>query len=161
MKVPATIITRCLLFASVTCAYGQQTETQETQPAKTITNLSPVQSPDTGKLESSSIFVQPEKMPQFPGGEAAMTDFLVKNIRYPESLIGSGKSGKVICSFRILETGSISDIEVVRGVCPEMDNEAVRLIQSMPDWIPGDIRGKPSAFMYTLPITFKDTVTKQ
>ncbi len=94
-------------------------------------------------------------MPQFPGGEQALFKFLNENIKYPVIAQENGIQGRVICQFVVNTDGSIVDIQVVRGVDPSLDKEAVRVIQSMPKWIPGKQRGKPVRVRFTLPINFK------
>ena len=95
-----------------------------------------------------------EMMPEFPGGNEAMMDYLKKNIKYPESAKKSGKKGRVIVQFTIGSDGGVRDVKVRRGVDPDIDKEAVRVVSSMPKWTPGKQDGKPVAVKYTLPILF-------
>ncbi|HRR62720.1 MAG TPA: energy transducer TonB, partial [Paludibacteraceae bacterium] len=80
---------------------------------------------------------------------------LSENIRYPVIAQENGIQGRVICQFVVNTDGSIVDIQVVRGVHPSLDEEAVRVIKSMPKWVPGKQRGKPVRVRFTLPINFK------
>ena len=96
-----------------------------------------------------------EKMPSFPGGESALNQYLSKNIKYPPIALENGVSGRVICQFVVNRDGSIVDIEVVRSVDKSLDNEAIRVIKSMPKWTPGEQRGKPVRVKYTLPVNFR------
>ena len=96
-----------------------------------------------------------EKMPSFPGGESALNQYLNKNIKYPPIALENGVSGRVICQFVVNRDGSIVDIEVVRSVDKSLDNEAIRVIKSMPKWTPGEQRGKPVRVKYTLPVNFR------
>ena len=80
-----------------------------------------------------------EEMPKFPGGESALKKYLDENLKYPEEFKGRGK---VICKFVVNEDGSISNIWVVRSLEPILDEEAVRLISTMPKWNPGKHKGK-------------------
>ena len=105
--------------------------------------------------ELNCVFVVVESMPQFPGGESALHAFLSQNLKYPEKAMKEKISGRVILQFTVDKNGDISDIVVVRGVSPELDAEAIRVIKSMPRWIPGKQRGKTVAVKYTLPINFK------
>lgn len=93
-------------------------------------------------------------MPQFPGGQTALLGFLEKNLKYPETAQEKGIQGRVTCSFIISKDGSISDAEVIRGVDPVLDAEALRIIYTMPKWTPGKQRGHDVAVKYTVPITF-------
>ena len=96
-----------------------------------------------------------EQMPEFPGGQIAMLDFLSKNIRYPEEAHKAGIQGRVVATFVVEKDGSISNAKVMRSIDPLLDAEALRVINSMPNWIPGKQDGKPVAVKYTIPVTFK------
>ena len=101
------------------------------------------------------VFDMVEQAPQFPGGPAELMAYLSKNIRYPVIAQENGISGRVICQFVVSSDGSVRDIKVMRGVDPSLDKEAVRVIQSMPKWIPGRQNGKAVSVRYTLPVTFR------
>lgn len=105
--------------------------------------------------EEQQIFVVVEKMPEFPGGEDAMRRYLARNIRYPLIAQENGIQGRVICQFVVNADGKIVDVQVVRGVEASLDEEAVRVIKSMPAWTPGKQGGKSVRVKYTLPIRFK------
>ena len=105
--------------------------------------------------EEEVVFQVVEKMPQFPGGQQALFEYLTKNIRYPVIAQENGLQGRVICQFVVNSDGSIVDIVVVRSVDPSLDKEAVRVIQSMPKWQPGEQRGKAVRVKYTLPVNFR------
>ena len=96
-----------------------------------------------------------EQMPQFPGGPAALMEFLSKNVKYPQEAYKNGIQGRVIVTFVINKDGSISDAKVVKSVDPQLDEEALRVVHSMPNWIPGRQNGEPVNVKYTVPITFK------
>ncbi len=81
---------------------------------------------------TEEIFVVVENQPQFPGGNAAMMKFLSDNIKYPVIAQENGIQGRVICNFVVERDGSITDVQVVRGVDPSLDREAIRVIQQMP-----------------------------
>ena len=99
-------------------------------------------------------FVVVEEMPQFPGGNEAMQKYIAENLKYPKTAI-KGEQGRVIVSFVINKRGKVGDVKLIRSVSPELDAEAVRVIQDMPDWIPGKQRGKAVNVRYTIPIVFK------
>jgi len=94
-------------------------------------------------------------MPSFPGGDAEMMRFVTGAIRYPVIAQENGIQGRVICSFVVNLDGSVVDIEVVRGVDPSLDREAIRVLGTMPRWSPGEQRGKPVRVRYTMPIHFR------
>jgi TonB family protein len=94
-------------------------------------------------------------MPQFPDGDNALLKFLSESIKYPQEAQSKGIQGRVICAFDVNEDGSISDIDVLRGVDPLLDAEAIRVLGTMPKWTPGRDKGKVAAVRYTVPIIFK------
>ncbi len=96
-----------------------------------------------------------EKMPSFPGGDVALVNFLSENVRYPVNAQNAGVEGRVICEFVVNTDGSIVNIEVLRSVHPDLDNEAKRVIKSMPKWQPATAKGKPVRVKYTMPINFR------
>lgn len=104
---------------------------------------------------TEEIFVVVEEQPEFPGGNAAMMKFLSDNIRYPVIAQENGISGRVICNFVVERDGSITDVQVVRGVDPSLDREAIRVIQQMPRWKPGKQRGSAVRVRFTLPVVFR------
>lgn len=104
---------------------------------------------------SQQIFTVVEEMPKFPGGDAELLKFIAKSIKYPVIAQENGIQGRVICSFVVNRDGAIVDAEVLRGVDPSLDKEALRVISTMPKWTPGKQRGKPVRVKYTVPITFR------
>lgn len=101
------------------------------------------------------IFQVVEEMPQFPGGMGEAMKFLAKNMKYPVEAQQAKIEGRVIVRFVVGRDGSVSDVEVMRSVSPELDAEAVRVVSMMPKWIPGKQRGKAVAVKYTMPIIFR------
>lgn len=102
-----------------------------------------------------SIYENPEVMPVFPGGDAAMIEFLQKNMVYPENAKKKGITGKVFVGFVVEANGSITDVKVLRGFDKECDAEAVRLVKLMPKWKPGSDKGKPVRVSFVMPFNFK------
>lgn len=105
--------------------------------------------------EEEEIFMVVEQAPEFPGGTNALYDYLRKNMKYPAICRESGITGRVIVSFTVNKDGSIVDVEVVKGVHPQMDKEAVRVVSAMPKWKPGEQRGKPVRCRFNLPVNFR------
>lgn len=93
--------------------------------------------------------------PSFPGGDRELLRFVNSERRYPARAYKEGIEGRVMCSFIVGTDGSISRIEVVRGVEQSLNAEAVRVIQAMPRWQPGSIDGEPVATYCLLPIAFR------
>lgn len=108
------------------------------------------------KTESSDDMIHTivEQMPSFPGGDNALKAYLSNNLRYPPKAEENGIHGRVTCQFVIERDGSITDARVVRGVDPDLDREALRVIKSMPKFYPGHQNGKAVRVRYTMPIIF-------
>lgn len=96
-----------------------------------------------------------EQMPAFPGGQQALFAFLSKNVHYPPKAQQMGLQGRVILSFTVEKDGSIADIIVLRSVHKLLDDEAMRVVRSMPKWRPGKQNGKPVRVRYTIPLSFR------
>ena len=94
-------------------------------------------------------------MPEFPGGQAELMSYIAKSIKYPVVAQENGIQGRVTCTFVVNKDGTIVDAQVVRGIDPALDKEALRVINSMPKWKPGKQRGKPVRVKFTLPVTFR------
>ncbi len=101
------------------------------------------------------IFTAVEESPKFPGGDKAMYEFLSRNIRYPEMAQQNNIQGRVTVQFVVEKDGSIGEVKVVRGKDPDLDKEAIRVVKSMPKFIPGKMNGQAVRVWYTLPINFK------
>lgn len=102
------------------------------------------------------VFEVVETMPEYPnGGMPGMMEFLSKNIRYPVNAQKNGTQGRVTVHFVVNADGSLSNIGIIRGVDPELDGEAVRVISAMPKWKPGMQKGKPVRVKYTVPVMFR------
>lgn len=104
----------------------------------------------------NEIFKAVEIMPEFPGGAMEMMKFIQKTIIYPQMAKEAGLSGKCFLTFVINSDGTISDIQVVKGVekCSACDAEAIRVVKAMPKWEPGIQNGKPVSVFFNLPINF-------
>ena len=113
--------------------------------------------------KNDSIYQIVDQMPEFPGGTEALLKFVANNVKYPEKAKDEEISGRVFISFVIEKDGSVSNVEVKRGIGGGCDEEAVRVIKSLPNWKPGIKDGKPVRVSYMMPINFKltdDTPTK-
>jgi periplasmic protein TonB len=95
-----------------------------------------------------------EQMPEYPGGDEARIKFFTKNLKYPAIAKESGIQGTVYLTFIVSKTGEISNVQVVRGIGGGCDEEAVRVLQLMPPWIPGRQNGKTVPVQFTLPLRF-------
>lgn len=100
------------------------------------------------------IFFIVEEMPEFPGGEQALRKFIANNIEYPVSAQENGIQGKVYVTFVVDKNGEVANARIARGVDPSLDQEALRVVNSLPKWIPGKQRGQNVNVSYTVPINF-------
>lgn len=114
-----------------------------------------------GIIEAPVIVEDPETvafsevMPEFPGGEDALNEFLKSNIKYPKPALNNDLEGRVIVGFTVNSQGKIQDVHIMRGLGYGCDEEAQRVIQMMPKWSPGSNNGKRVNVQYELPIDFE------
>ena len=101
------------------------------------------------------IYMVVEIQPEFPGGTAALLEYLKNNIKYPEACRDNNIQGRVIVSFIVEKDGSIVSPKILKSVHPQFDAEAVRVISGMPNWSPGIQRGEPCRVKYTIPVNFR------
>lgn len=104
--------------------------------------------------KNQQVFDVVEKMPEYPGGQAALFEYLSKNVKYPADAEKQKIEGRVLVSFVVNTDGSITDISVERKAFPSLDAEAVRVISGMPKWIPGEQKGQKVRVKYTVPLIF-------
>jgi len=99
-------------------------------------------------------FVVVEEMPMFPGGEAALLEYISQNTQYPEVAKENNIQGRVIIRFCVTSKGTVNQISVLKGVDPELDEEAKRVVSTLPTFRPGRQGGKPVPVWFMVPITF-------
>lgn len=133
-----------LLFASICFAQKDSIKPTKHTPLP----------PDT---INGKIVEHPETMPEFPGGKAAMNQFLAQNIHYPPDERDNGLQGIVVVNFTVSYEGTITDIVLVKEVkgAPGLGKEAIRVVKKMPKWIPGTQDGKPVDVKFHVPVTFR------
>ncbi|GAB6009184.1 TonB family protein [Dysgonomonas reticulitermitis] len=116
-------------------------------------------SPDLIKAATDELFDRPQnqvdQLPSFPGGIDEMNKFIRDNLRYPVTAQEAGTQGRILVSFIVKSTGEISNISVIEKADPALDKEAVRVIKSMPKWIPAKLNGNNVDASYAIPIIFK------
>ncbi len=105
--------------------------------------------------KDEEIIIIAEVMPEFPGGERALINYLSSHVNYPVIAQENGIEGKVYVSFVVDEQGNIYDVNILRGVDTSLDNEAMRVVKGMPRWNPGMQGGKPVKVRYNVPIYFE------
>lgn len=104
---------------------------------------------------AEKVFDQVDEMPSFPGGKDAMMEFLSKNIKYPVVAEENGIQGRVLVKVVVKKDGTIDSPIVVKGVDPSLNKEAIRVVKTMPKWIPGKQKGEPVNVSFTVPVTFR------
>lgn len=132
------------------------------KPAETIKSVSVTEGPtipttlvgDTVPTKQKPVYTSVQRVPQFPGGLNAFYQFLAKNTHYPADAVKKGIQGKVIVSYVVEADGSLSDVRVARGVAPDIDAEALRVMKLSPNWEPGTQDGKAVRVAYSVPINF-------
>ena len=108
----------------------------------------------TPKQREDGVYVVVEQMPEFPGGEIALRNFIAENIKYPVEAKEKGIQGKVFVTFVVNSTGKVEKAKIARGVDPSLDNEALRVVSQLPEWKPGKQKGEAVSVSYTVPINF-------
>ncbi len=106
-------------------------------------------------VDDNKVFDVVEQEPQFPGGEAALLKYVAEHIRYPAMAQENNIQGRVVIQFVVTKTGAVGEVKVVRGKDPDLDKEAVRVVKSLPKFVPGKMNGHAVNVWYTLPIQFK------
>ena len=151
-----TIFRLSILLLALTCSMGVTAQTSKTAQ----NNGLPVSLPSTNKGDTitereftDKVYDVVDEHPHFPGGNGALLDWLSKNIHYTSGC--ASIQGRVVVSFFVEPDGSLSDIELVRKVAPELDEEVLRVVKAMPKWIPASHNNIPIRAKYTLPIIFR------
>jgi len=146
--------------AKATLAQAQEPVTAKKKP---VTATPPPPLYPKGKIkfstpviteDKSGVYSVVDKMPQYPGGEKGLLDYISHNLKYPVDAQEKGIQGRIVVRFVVTKFGKVENVETIRGLYPSMDKEGVRVISSLPDWIPGEQKGEKVAVYYTLPIQF-------
>lgn len=113
--------------------------------------------PESPKIDYNKVYDVAEQEPEFPGGQYALQNWVAAHIQYPADCQYYGIQGRVVVQFVVTKNGSVGEVKVARGKHPDLDNEAVRVVKSLPRFTPGMMNGHAVNVWYTLPITFKLT----
>ena len=105
--------------------------------------------------DDNKVFQSVEQMPQFPGGDVELMKYINSHIKYPTMAMENNIQGRVVVQFVVTKNGSIGEVKVLRSRDKDLDAEAVRVVKSLPNFIPGKMNGQPVNVWYTLPVTFK------
>ena len=130
-------------------------ENTEEEPVAVVTPPPPPvpQGPTETKVEKE-IIEFPDVEAQFPGGAAALQQWIVDNVNYPQTAIEMNEQGRVYLSFVVEPDGSITNVKVIKGVSKDLDREAKRLVRAMPKWTPGEAAGEKARTRCQIPINF-------
>ncbi len=104
--------------------------------------------------KNGDVYTEVEEMPEYPGGMEGLRNFLVENVTYPEKAKKNKITGKVYVSFVIDKNGAVTNTQIAKGVDPDLDKEAIRVVRLMEKWTPGKQDGKAVNVQLTLPIQF-------
>jgi len=107
------------------------------------------------KIEGEEVFYIVEEMPEYPGGEMALRQYMATAVKYPDDAVKKGIQGKVYVTFVVSKDGTVADAKIARGVDPSLDTEALRVVNNLPKWKPGKQKGQAVNVSYTVPINFK------
>ena len=149
-----TIIVVIIILVAAILIYRavKQNDTSETVQKSKIEKI---QSTISSTPDSAGVYDVIEKMPEYPGGEQALIEFLSNNIKYPVTAQDKGIQGRVIIGFIIDKEGKVKQATVLRGVDAELDKEALRVVNLLENWVPGEQKGEKVSVRYTLPISFR------
>jgi TonB family protein len=151
-KYSLLILVITLLIGTNTDVKSETTNNTFLQDSIPVGNEKPIFKTEDGKIIYEIVDV--DEQPEFPGGQKALMEYVVKNIRYPAEAQIKKLKGRVILKFVIMDDGKVSDIKVVRSVHKILDDEAILVIKAMPEWTPGKKNGKVVPVFYTFPINF-------
>lgn len=130
-------------------------EREEAEKARLQAELAAELQKETEAEDPNKIYDKVEVMPEYPGGAAAFMRYLAQNVKYPTVAQENGTQGIVVVQFVVDADGSVTNAHVITSVDPYLDEEALRVIKSMPRWTPGKLNGKPVRVKYTTPIKFR------
>jgi len=145
----------------------QMKSQEELNNTKVAISVADVKGVDNGKIdiadvkqavsqeEEDKVYLVIEQNPVFPGGETELLKYVQSNIRYPVIAQENGIEGKVILRFVVTKTGQVDKVEVIRSLDPACDKEAVRVVKTLPKFIPGKQNGVNVSVWYTLPVSYK------
>ena len=163
MPVKLLLSILALTFALFACNNTKQSSPKQTNKISPITKVQKIiirdetpgeQKAIAAQVDTGQVFTVVEKMPTFPGGVKNLMNYLSTHIKYPAQAKKDGIEGRVFVNFIIEKDGSVSHVKVLRGIGHGCDKEALKVVENMPRWIPGEQRGKPVRVDYNLPVKF-------
>lgn len=151
---PATQVADVLNIVDDNVEVEEEMDVVDTE-ADQNTQIEIMEIKETETEEEAPIFFIVEDMPEFPGGEVGLRKWIAANVKYPAIARENDIQGKVFVRFAVGANGTVDKVQVVRGVDPLLDAEAIRVVKMLPKWKPGMQRGKPVSVWYTVPINFQ------
>lgn len=143
-----------LVAGNISCSQdASQTEDAKEEVVAPVSSEAKEAPADSTAKEE--VFMVAEQMPEFPGGMKELLKFLQNNLKYPENAMKNNVQGRVIVQFVVEKDGTLTEFKVARSVDPDLDAEALRVLQTMPKWKPGMQRGKIVRVKFTVPVSFK------
>lgn len=143
-----------LVAGNISCSQdASQTEDAKEEVVAPVSSEAKEAPADSTAKEE--VFMVAEQMPEFPGGMKELLKFLQDNLKYPENAMKNNVQGRVIVQFVVEKDGTLTEFKVARSVDPDLDAEALRVLQTMPKWKPGMQRGKIVRVKFTVPVSFK------
>lgn len=124
----------------------------DTQTESSVTDEN--ENTSESSVVDNKVYSVVEQMPNFPGGEAALLEYISANLKYPQSALEQGTQGTVMLRFVVTGTGDIGEVQILKGLDPDCDNEAKRVVKSLPKFNPGMQQGRPVSVWYTTPVRF-------
>jgi len=154
-KVPTkTIIAVLIILIAAFFIYKVTRQKEVTTVVQKVESEQP-KTTITHSVSTNGIYDVVEKMPEYPGGEQALMEFLSKHIEYPTVAQNNEIQGKVILGFVVSKTGKVEDVQIIRSLDPSLDKEALRVVKLLGYWIPGEQKGEKVSVRYTLPVVFR------
>lgn len=144
------------LLVAGNISYSQDASQTEDAKEEVVAPVSPeAKEAPADSTAKEEVFMVAEQMPEFPGGMKELLKFLQDNLKYPENAMKNNVQGRVIVQFVVEKDGTLTEFKVARSVDPDLDAEALRVLQTMPKWKPGMQRGKIVRVKFTVPVSFK------
>ena len=143
-----------LIMLLFSCGESEREEAASTANSNTESAETRAEKSLSKKEFTGKVYDIVEQMPEYPGGLTALMNYLRVNIRYPAAAQKAGIEGRVIVSFIVEPNGSVSNVEIVRSVDTDLDQEALRVVRQMPKWKPGKQDGSTVRVKFHLPIKF-------
>ena len=154
LMIAAVTVLICIVFTSG--VYGQKATSTKTEipPPTPPPPPPPVPDKNSDNSNHNGVFQEVDVMPTFPGGEGALMQTIADSIRYPKDAKEKGITGKVIVRFMVKYDGTVTDVSVLKGVSTSLDNEAIRVVQALPKFSPGQLKGKFVSVWFMVPVLY-------